>query len=214
LNDLIQNKIIGGQRVILFVGSPIVEDEKNLVKMGKLLKKNNIAVDIVSLGDIEENIPKLQALVDAANTNSNSHLLGVPTGVLPSDVLINSEILLGSEATSQRGGGSGSTTGGATGAGAFAEYGGIDPSIDPELALALRVSMEEERARQEAAQKKAAEEAATATPAAPTAASAIAPSPSPASPKKVVSTFVVYCSLVFIYIKLTMIIFTIGGCKE
>ena len=35
----------------------------------------------------------------------------------------------------------------------------MDPNLDPELALALRVSMEEERARQEAAAKKAAEEA-------------------------------------------------------
>lgn len=35
----------------------------------------------------------------------------------------------------------------------------MDPNIDPELALALRVSMEEERARQEAAAKKAADEA-------------------------------------------------------
>jgi len=35
----------------------------------------------------------------------------------------------------------------------------VDPNIDPELALALRVSMEEERARQEAAAKKAADEA-------------------------------------------------------
>lgn len=35
---------------------------------------------------------------------------------------------------------------------------GVDPNLDPELALALRVSMEEERARQEAAAKKAAEE--------------------------------------------------------
>lgn len=37
---------------------------------------------------------------------------------------------------------------------------GVDPNIDPELALALRVSMEEERARQEAAAKKAADQAA------------------------------------------------------
>lgn len=37
---------------------------------------------------------------------------------------------------------------------------GVDPNIYPELALALRVSMEEERARQEAAAKKAAEDAA------------------------------------------------------
>jgi 26S proteasome regulatory subunit N10 len=39
---------------------------------------------------------------------------------------------------------------GAAGAGApsqFADYGGIDPNLDPELALALRISLEEERAR-------------------------------------------------------------------
>lgn len=30
----------------------------------------------------------------------------------------------------------------------FAEYGGIDPNLDPELAMALRISLEEERARQ------------------------------------------------------------------
>lgn len=35
----------------------------------------------------------------------------------------------------------------------------VDPNIDPELALALRVSMEEERARQEAAAKRSADEA-------------------------------------------------------
>lgn len=30
----------------------------------------------------------------------------------------------------------------------FADYGGVDPNLDPELAMALRISMEEERARQ------------------------------------------------------------------
>jgi 26S proteasome regulatory subunit N10 len=34
----------------------------------------------------------------------------------------------------------------------------VDPNVDPELALALRLSMEEERARQEAIAKKAAED--------------------------------------------------------
>lgn len=34
--------ITGGQRVVVFVGSPITEDEKTLVKIGKLLKKNNV----------------------------------------------------------------------------------------------------------------------------------------------------------------------------
>ena len=33
----------------------------------------------------------------------------------------------------------------------FAEYGGIDPNMDPELAMALRISLEEERARQQPA---------------------------------------------------------------
>ncbi|GAB9464037.1 hypothetical protein Gpo141_00001478 [Globisporangium polare] len=146
----------GGQRVVVFVGSPITEDEKTLVKIGKLLKKNNIAVDVISMGEVDANAAKLQVFVDAANSNSNSHLVTVPAGVLPSDVLVSSPVLHGEDSPMVTGGG-----GGAAGAGgdSFAEYGGIDPSMDPELALALRVSMEEERARQEAAQKRAAEEA-------------------------------------------------------
>ena len=37
---------------------------------------------------------------------------------------------------------------------------GVDPNVDPELLMALQISMEEERARQEAAAKKAAEDVA------------------------------------------------------
>ncbi|TYZ68161.1 hypothetical protein PybrP1_005112 [[Pythium] brassicae (nom. inval.)] len=166
----------GGQRVVVFVGSPIVEDDRTLVKIGKLLKKNNIAVDVVSMGEVDANAAKLQVFVDAANSNSNSHLVTVPAGVLPSDVLVSSPVLHGDDSPMVTSGG-----GAAAGAGgdAFAEYGGIDPSLDPELALALRVSMEEERARQEAAQKRAAEEAAAAE--AP-AAAATAEAAIPASP--------------------------------
>lgn len=47
------------------------------------------------------------------------------------------------------GGGMGMGGAGSGGGGGFAEFGGVDPSMDPELAMALRVSMEEERARQE-----------------------------------------------------------------
>lgn len=46
----------------------------------------------------------------------------------------------------------------AVGGGGSFEF-GVDPNLDPELALALRVSMEEERARQEAAMKRSAEDA-------------------------------------------------------
>ncbi|EGZ29421.1 hypothetical protein PHYSODRAFT_472939 [Phytophthora sojae] len=154
----------GGQRVVVFIGSPIEEDEKQLTKIGKLLKKNNIAVDVVSMGELDANAAKLQAFVDAASSNSNSHLVTVPAGVLPSDVLVSSPVLHGDDGAAA----AAAASGGGGGNDAFAEYGGVDPSMDPELALALRVSMEEERARQEAAQKRAAEtEAAAAAAAAP-----------------------------------------------
>lgn len=34
----------GAQRLVIFVASPIVEDEKTLTKIGKLLKKNNVCI--------------------------------------------------------------------------------------------------------------------------------------------------------------------------
>lgn len=40
--------------------------------------------------------------------------------------------------------------GGGGGGSAFDEYGGIDPSMDPELAMAIRASTEEARAQEEA----------------------------------------------------------------
>lgn len=59
------------QRIIVFVGSPIEEDEKSLVKLGKKLKKNNVAVDIVNFGEEAENTTKLDAFVQAINSNDN-----------------------------------------------------------------------------------------------------------------------------------------------
>ena len=140
----------GAQRIVLFVGSPVEAEQKALVKVGKLLKKNNIAVDVVVLGDRDGNADKLRAFVDAANANDNSNLVAIPAGVVPSDVLISSPVIQGKDSG---GGGSGesSTGGGGGGGGSFQEFGGIDPNLDPELAMALRISMEEERARQEAA---------------------------------------------------------------
>ena len=50
-------------------------------------------------------------------------------------------------------GGAGGVGGAAAGGGVpqssqFADYGGVDPSLDPELAMALRISLEEARANQ------------------------------------------------------------------
>ncbi|RHY31708.1 hypothetical protein DYB32_003232 [Aphanomyces invadans] len=120
----------GSARIVVFLGSPIDEDDKSLIKVGKLLKKNNIGVDVVSMGDVDINAAKLQVFVDAANSNQNSHLITVPPGVLPSDVLVSSPVFHGDDGGSGHIGG-----GGAAGGNDFAEYGGVDPSMDPDLAL-------------------------------------------------------------------------------
>ncbi|KAF9365065.1 hypothetical protein BGX34_011554 [Mortierella sp. NVP85] len=130
------------QRVIVFVGSPVEEDERTLVKLAKKLKKNNIAVDVINFGEEAENTSKLEAFVAAVNNSDNSNLVTVPPGPhLLSDVLVSSAIVAGEDGQAP--------AFVSTGGGSY-EF-GVDPNLDPELALALRISLEEERARQEAA---------------------------------------------------------------
>ncbi|GMF34818.1 unnamed protein product [Phytophthora lilii] len=90
-----------------------------------------IAVDVVSMGELGANTAKLQAFVDAASSNNNSHLVTVPAGVLPSDVLVSSPVLHGDDGAAA----AAAASSGGGGNDAFAEYGGVDPSMDPELAL-------------------------------------------------------------------------------
>ncbi|KAL1536864.1 proteasome regulatory particle base subunit rpn10 [Salvia divinorum] len=143
------------QRIIVFVGSPVKYDKKVLELIGRKLKKNSVALDIVNFGEEdEEKTEKLEALLAAVNNNDSSHIVHVPPGPSAlSDVLISTPIFTGDGE-----GASGYVAAAAAAAGGGFEF-GVDPNLDPELALALRVSMEEERARQEAAAKKAAEEA-------------------------------------------------------
>jgi 26S proteasome regulatory subunit N10 len=173
----------GSQRIVLFIGSPLEGiDGRTLAKAGRQLKKNNVSIDVVAMGEIEDNEEKLKELVDAANgrvasegegAERSCHLVTIPAGVLPSDVLASSPIVHGGSggsafaasaaaAAAGAGGDFGSSGGGGGGANDFADFGGVDPNMDPELAMALRVSMEEERARQErmaeAARTEAAEE--------------------------------------------------------
>ena len=61
----------GAQRIIAFVGSPISDDKKVLQKVGKQLKKNNVALDIICMGENEANSEKLLELVNAANSGDN-----------------------------------------------------------------------------------------------------------------------------------------------
>ena len=65
------------QRIIVFVASPLdgmAADERSMVKLAKKLKKNNVAVDIVSFGDsIEEGETSvLKAFVEGASSGDNS----------------------------------------------------------------------------------------------------------------------------------------------
>lgn len=125
------------QRIIVFVCSPIEEDEAALVRLAKKMKKNSVAVDFINFGQETDNTSKLEAFIEAINSSENSHIVTVPPGPhLLSDVLASSSIVGGS-----------SSSGEGQGPGNDFEF-GVDPSMDPELALALRMSLEEEQARQ------------------------------------------------------------------
>ncbi|CAM9344644.1 unnamed protein product [Ectocarpus fasciculatus] len=144
----------GGQRIIVFIGSPVEDSEEAMKKIGKVLKKNNVAVDVVVVGEPEAIQSKVLAFVNAANSNDNSHLITVPPEVNPAEAIMSSPIL--GEFGGGFGGGmdmGGGDAGGASaggGGGQFADYGGVDPSLDPELAMALRASAEEARAAEAA----------------------------------------------------------------
>ncbi|KAL9073923.1 MAG: hypothetical protein Q9161_002544 [Pseudevernia consocians] len=136
------------QRIIVFTCSPIDEDEKNLVKLARKMKKNNVSIDFIAFGDLDpENTKKLEAFNENIKGGDGSHLEIIQPGPsLLSDHIISTPILAG-EGLAPRGGDNGGEAGGDAGGGGF-DF-GVDPSADPELALALRMSMEEEKARQE-----------------------------------------------------------------
>ncbi|KAJ4930624.1 hypothetical protein JOQ06_024933 [Pogonophryne albipinna] len=125
-------------RIIAFVGSPVEDNDKDMVKMAKRLKKEKVNVDIINFGEEEMNTEKLTSFINTLNgkEGAGSHLVTVPPGPSLADALLSSPILAGE---------GGAALGLGTGDFEF----GVDPSADPELALALRVSMEEQRQRQE-----------------------------------------------------------------
>jgi len=115
------------QRIVLFVGSPVKATEKELSNLGGQLKKNKVAIDIVSFGEdnAEANQAKLEALHKAANNSDNCHIVTIPPGAhMLSDALQRTPIVRGDQPDN---GGDG---------GMF-----VDDNIDPELAEALRLSM-------------------------------------------------------------------------
>jgi len=135
------------QRIIAFVGSPVGDEDKDIVKLAKKLKKEKVNVDVINFGEQNINSEKLKSFINTINgkEGTGSNLVTVPPGPMLSDALMSSSIVVGED-------GSGAVPGGMSGF----EF-GIDPNEDPELALALRVSMEEQRAKQEDEARKVAE---------------------------------------------------------
>lgn len=119
------------QKIIVFIGSPIDETVKDLEKLAKKMKKNNIAIDVISFGEEHVNIKKLEAFILAVNNHDNSHLVTVPSGpklmyefVADSPVLDLNGLNVGMD-----------------------NFGGINDLMDPDLALALKLSLEEEKVK-------------------------------------------------------------------
>lgn len=121
-------------RIVAFVGSPLDDvDEELLIKLAKRLRKEKVSVDIINFGQ-DENAKKLANFVETINgRDGTSHIFSIPPGTNLHDALVSSALIQGEF--------------GSNADGRF-EF-GVDPSEDPELALALRISIEEQRMRLE-----------------------------------------------------------------
>ncbi len=137
------------QRIIIFVGHPLDSFEENdFVDLGRRLNRNSVAIDIVNFAN-PQNVAKLEALVTAAENGNGCHFLDVPLGIANIlDVMIASPIINEGMEGGVMPGVEGGGGAGAPGAVQHAEFGGIDPNLDPELAMAMRISLEEQRAQQ------------------------------------------------------------------
>jgi 26S proteasome regulatory subunit N10 len=107
------------------------------------MKKNNVSIDVVAFGDLEsDRTKKLEALVENVRGGDNSHLAIIPPGAN----LLSEELQLTPILSSD------GPSAGALGAGEEGGEGfGFENAAenDPELAYALRLSLEEEKNRPE-----------------------------------------------------------------
>lgn len=126
-------------RIVCFIGSPIKDDEADMIKLAKRLKKEKVNVDIVNFGEDEVNQKKLLDFVETVNgkDGTGSHLVTVPPGTGLRESLHSSPIIGGEDGA------------GAIGMSGFDSEFGMDGIDDPDLLYALRVSMEEHHQAQE-----------------------------------------------------------------
>jgi len=130
----------------MFIGSPIKHSEDELVAIGKKLKKNNIAVNIISYGNCDINDDKLDKFINAANNNNNSSKVSVFPGANILDVLITSSII-GADMDDMMGN---------MGGGEGQQGGNVMPQsqFDIDMQKAYELSNEEEKKRREAEKEK------------------------------------------------------------
>ncbi|VWU52737.1 26S proteasome regulatory subunit RPN10, putative [Hepatocystis sp. ex Piliocolobus tephrosceles] len=79
------------QKILLFVGSPLEVNHKQLINTGKQLKKNNIAIDIISYGNIDKNRENLKLLFENVNNNDNCRFIECPENETNLSVLCSKE---------------------------------------------------------------------------------------------------------------------------
>jgi len=135
------------QRIVMFIGSPLncLEDgyaPGNLMSLAKKYKKEKLSVDFVLFGEAatDELNQKIIDFVDVLNGKDGaaggSHVVNVPSGenIRLFDVLLRSDICRGT----------GDDGGGAAPVGLNGDLFGMELE-DPELQMALRISLEESR---------------------------------------------------------------------
>jgi 26S proteasome regulatory subunit N10 len=148
------------QRIIVFCCSPVPDDEKILSRLAKKMKKNNVAIDIIVFGEPDaETLDKLRQFSETVQSTEGCFFDVIHAGPhLLSDALLGTTLLAnegvgGQGREGHSGGDSNSNMDLVTATGGM--YGlGVNPEEDPELALALRLSLEEHNAAQEAAKIK------------------------------------------------------------
>ncbi|KAF0988468.1 hypothetical protein HZS_2217 [Henneguya salminicola] len=122
------------KRIVALVGSPFLAELDPLVELACRFLENKVFVDIILFGEESgENVGNLQNFIDILNDTSEpgSHLLIVPPGDSVTRLLRTSEIT----PESQRG---------KTGASDL----DFDAEMDPDLAEAIRLSMQDKDANQ------------------------------------------------------------------
>ena len=119
------------QRIICFTASGINENTEEMKLICKKLKKNGIALDLIALGDLsQKQRDLLQVMNDSVKGDRTCELLFVEPHEMLSDRLFSSSII------------------GVEGAGGAAPV--INEAEDPELLMALQLSLQEEEQRRAA----------------------------------------------------------------